>query len=58
MIKIAIGCHRQRSGDRCCCHHDHINPLAFLAKQNTLAYAETMLFIDNGKPKIGKAHIV
>jgi hypothetical protein len=58
MIKITIGCHRQRPRDRRCCHHDHINPFAFLAKQNALAHTKTMLFIDNGKPKIGKMYIV
>ena len=58
MIKIAIGCHRQRARDRRCRHHDHINARAFLAEDDPLAHAKPVLLVNHGKAKIGKAHIL
>ena len=54
MVKIAISCHGQTSRDGGGCHDHHINITPFFTKQNALAYAKSMLFIDNCQSKIVK----
>ena len=52
LFKVAIGRHGERAWNRCRRHHDHVDPDAFLPKQDTLAHPEPVLFVDHGKAQI------
>jgi hypothetical protein len=54
MIKIAIGGHGEASWNRRCGHHHYINMRTFFTKQNPLAHAKPVLFVNNRQTKIVK----
>ena len=56
MVEVAIGGHRQRSGDRGGCHHDDIDAFTLLAQQHALAHAEPVLFVDHGEAEVLVGH--
>ena len=56
MVEVAIGGHRQRTGDRGGCHHDDIDAFTLLAQQHALAHAEPVLLVDHGEAKVLVGH--
>ena len=47
-VEVAIECHRQGAGNRCCRHNEHMWRVGTLAPQlGTLGHTEAVLFVDN-----------
>ena len=57
-IEIGVIAHGQRARDRRGTHHQLMGLAALLAQRQTLSDAETVLLIDDGKPEIGKLHLL